>query len=226
MKTIAALALLILTASALADTPEPLVLFDGKSLDDWQSVDSGGSGSVELKNGAIVIGSGESVSGAIYKKAATLPLSNYEITLDAQRLEGSDFFCGLTFPVGDLKTCATLVMGGWGGTVTGISSIDGMDASENSTGHYRKFDNNKWYAVKVRVTPDSLIVWSNGEKIIDADIKDKKIGVRPGPIEEYLPFSLTTYQTTAAIKNVKVTPLAKPEIRKPEIRYPKSENGS
>ena len=204
-----AFALVALLAAPVlaADEPKPVILFDGTSLQNWQSVDTGGSGAVELKDGNMVIGAGESVSGAIYKKAADLPLTNYEISMEAQRVEGSDFFCGLTFPVGGLKTCATVILGGWGGTVTGISCIGGLDASENSTGHYRAFDNKKWYAIKVRVTPDTLTVWSNGEKIIDADIKDKKISLRPGPIEEYAPFSLTTYQSTGAIKNVKVTPL-------------------
>ena len=200
-------ALCLFATLALADAPKETTLFDGKSLADWQSVDSGGSGQVELKDGNMVIGTGESVSGAIYKKAADLPLMNYEITLEAQRVEGNDFFCGLTFPVGNLKTCATLILGGWGGTVTGISSIDGLDASENSTGHYRTYDNNKWYSIKVRVTPDALVVWSNKDKIIDADIKDKKISLRSGPIEEYAPFSVTTYQSTGAIRNIKVTPI-------------------
>ena len=91
--------------------------------------------------------------------------------------------------------------------MTGISSIDGADASENSTGHYRKWENNKWHRVRLRVTPENISVWANDERIIDADIKGKKVNVRPGPIEEYVPLSLTTYQTTAAIRNVKLTPL-------------------
>ncbi len=155
----------------------------------------------------MVIGAGESITGVIYKKVADLPVTNYEITLEAQRLDGVDFFCGLTFPVGSLKTCATVVLGGLGGSVTGLSSIDGMDAAENSTGHYRKFEDKKWYAVKLRVTPANISVWIGAEKAIDVDIEGKKIAVRPGPIEEYLPLSLTTYQTKAAIRNVKLTPL-------------------
>lgn len=209
MKLRAILASLWITVGLLAaaDTPKEFVLFDGKSLDDWQAVDAGGSGPVELKDQQMIIHTGDSITGAIYKKADKLPLTNYELTLDAERLEGSDFFCGLTFPVGSLKTCVTLIMGGWGGAVTGISSIDGADASENSTGHYLRLDDKTWYHVKVRVTPENLSVWINDKQEVDADIKGKKIGLRPGPIEDYAPLSLTTYQTTAAIKNVKVTPL-------------------
>lgn len=192
-------------ASAEAQAPKEIVLFNGKSLDDWETVDIGGSGVVELEGGLMIINQGESVSGVVYKKADTLPVTNYEITLEAQRLQGVDFFVGLTFPVGSLKTCATLVCGGWGGSVTGISSIDNLDASENSTSSYQRYEDDKWYAVKLRVTPDNLSAWLGDKQVIDEDIKGKKIGVRPGPIESYLPLSLTTFNTTAAIRNVKLT---------------------
>jgi hypothetical protein len=198
------IAILILPLHGDTPAADELVLFDGKSLDDWEERDAGASGSVELRDDMMVIGTGDSLTGAVYKKKDKLPVTNYEISLEAQRLEGLDFFCGLTFPVGDLKTCLTLVLGGWGGSVTGLSSIDGMDASENSTGHYRRFKDKIWYRVKVRVTPENVSVWCDDEKIIDADIAGKKVGLRAGQIEDYAPLSLTTYQTTAGIRNVKV----------------------
>ena len=189
--------------------PVSVLLFDGKSLENWEAYDAGGSGTIELKDGQMIIGSGEGITGTIYKKAAELPLTRYEITLDAQRLDGNDFFCGLTFPVGNLKTCATLILGGWGGSVTGISSIDGRDASDNSTGQYIRYDDKKWYHVKLQVTPETLKVWIDDKEVIIVDIAGKKVGLREGPIESYAPLSLTTYQTSAAIKNVKFTELAK-----------------
>ncbi len=214
MKFHCLLPLLVFGFSLQAESPvkTEFVLFDGESLTGWKEHDAGASGAVEVVNGEIIIKTGESISGIIYTKAAELPQTNYEITLEAKRVDGVDFFCGLTFPVGSAKTCATLLLGGWGGSVTGISSIDGVDASENATGHYRKFESNKWYRVKLRVTPKNLTAWVNDEKIIDQDIEGRKVGLRPGPIEEYAPLSLTTYQTKAALKNIKVTvvpPVAK-----------------
>jgi len=187
---------------------DTIVLFDGKSLGDWEKVDIGGSGEVSVEDGELVIAQGESVSGAVYKKAKDLPLQNYEISLETMRVEGADFFCGLTFPVGDLKTCLTLVLGGWGGAVTGISNIDGLDASENSTCSFQRFADNTWYKVRLQVTPKELHVWIDGKEVVNVDIEGKKLGVRPGPIESYLPLSLTTYQTRAAYKNIKVTKLS------------------
>ena len=194
-----------------AESAKEIVLFDGKSLDDWEMVDIGASGAVEIEGGLMVINAGDSVSGAVYKKAASLPMTNYEISLEAKRLEGVDFFCGLTFPVGGPKTCATLVCGGWGGAVTGISSIDGLDASENGTSNFVRYEDNKWYAVKVRVTPANLSVWIDGKHLIDQELEGKKVSVRPGPIESYLPLSFTTFATTAAIRNVKLTVLGEPK---------------
>lgn len=194
-------------AADSAEAPKEIILFNGKSLDDWETVDIGGSGVVELEGGLMIINHGESVSGVVYKKAASLPLMNYEITLEAKRLQGVDFFLGLTFPVGSLKSCATLVCGGWGGSVTGISSIDNLDASENNTSTYQRYEDDKWYPVKLRVTQDNLSAWLGDKQVVDEDIKDKKIGVRPGPIESYLPLSITTFNTTSAIRNVKLTPI-------------------
>ncbi|MBB5032028.1 family 16 glycoside hydrolase [Prosthecobacter vanneervenii] len=222
MKFPAALtALLVLgTAFAIADDkpvaakPEAgreIVLFNGKSLDDWEMVDVGGSGQVELEGGLMLINQGENISGAVYKKAAALPMINYEITLEAKRMQGVDFFVGLTFPVGDVKHCATLVCGGWGGSVTGISSIDGLDASENNTSSYQRYNDNQWYPIKLRVTAKNLSAWVGDKQVIDEDIEGKKISVRPGPVESYLPLSFTTYNTMAAIRNVKLTTIAEPK---------------
>jgi hypothetical protein len=191
-------------AEPVAEVAKEWVLFDGKSLDDWEPVDVGGSGTVEVDSGNLIINLGEGVGGAVYKKAATLPVTNYEITLEAQRLSGVDFFCGLTFPVGDLKTCATLICGGWGGSVTGISSIDDLDAANNATGTYQRYEDEKWYKIRMRVTPENLSAWVDDKQVVDIDIKDRKISVRPGPIESYLPLSVTSYNTAAAFRNIKM----------------------
>lgn len=187
------------------------VLFDGKSLANWEAVDMGGSGEVTVEGGQMVINQGESLSGVVYKKVEELPLTNYEITVQAKRLQGVDFFCGLTFPIGDVKKCATLVCGGWGGSVTGISSIDDLDAANNATGTYQRYEDDKWYTIRLRVTPENLSVWVDEKQVVDQDIKGRKVALRQGPIDAYAPLSLTTYNTMAAIKSVrlKVIPAAK-----------------
>jgi hypothetical protein len=209
-----ALSLVSISLPVISQTPEQepsakteWVLFDGKSLNDWEMVDMGGSGEVTLEGGQLIINQGDSLSGAVYKKVEELPLINYEITLQAKRLQGVDFFCGLTFPVGDLKKCATLVCGGWGGSVTGISSIDDMDASSNATGTYQRYEDNKWYSFRLRVTAENISAWLDDKQIVDQDIKDRKVSLREGPIDAYMPLSITTFNTMAAIKNVRMKAL-------------------
>jgi len=97
-----------------------------------------------------------------------------------------------------------LVCGGWGGSVTGISNIDGQDAANNSTGTYQRYVDDKWYHFRLRVTPENISVWLDDKKIIDQDLKDRKISLRPGLIESYAPLALSTYCTTAAIKNIRL----------------------
>ena len=89
-----------------------------------------------VENGTIVLGEGGDLTGVNF--AGELPRMNYELSLEAKRVQGSDFFCGLTFPVG--QECCTMIVGGWGGGLVGISSINGNDASENETTQIRKFE--------------------------------------------------------------------------------------
>ncbi len=132
-------------------------LFNGKDLTGWKETDYAGRGNVKVKNGELHIENGLVITGVTFTKKTILPKTNYELEYEAKKVNGTDFFGLLTFPVGDSH--ASLVTGGWGGAVTGISSINSMDASENDTTVYLKFNKNQWYKFRLRVTPDNLSVW-------------------------------------------------------------------
>ena len=134
-----------------------LSLFNGKDLSGWEETDYAGRGNVKVQNGELHIENGLVITGVTYTNKTVLPKTNYEIEYEAKKLNGTDFFGLLTFPVGDAH--ASLVTGGWGGAVTGISSINSMDASENNTTVYLKFNKDHWYKFRLRVTPDNLSVW-------------------------------------------------------------------
>ena len=172
-------------------------LFDGKSLKGWAVTDFAGGGKIEVEKGQLVINSGLMLSGVTFTNA--IPKTNYEISLEAMKVDGSDFFCGLTFPVGDSH--CSLILGGWGGGVVGISSIDGMDASENETTKFLNFEKARWYHIRVRVTSVKIEAWLDDEKLVDQMIEDRRISMRSGEIELNVPFGVATYQTTAALKN-------------------------
>ena len=132
-------------------------IFNGKDLSGWEETDYAGRGNVKVQNGELHIENGLVITGVTYTNKTVLPKTNYEIEYEAKKLNGTDFFGLLTFPVGDAH--ASLVTGGWGGAVTGISSINSMDASENNTTVYLKFNKDHWYKFRLSVTPDNLSVW-------------------------------------------------------------------
>lgn len=167
----------------------------------WKALNFGGEGGTAWEKGTLTIEEGAQLSGVVWD--GTLPEAPYEMELEARRTSGVDFFCGLTFPVRDKKTCVTLIVGGWGGGVVGISSIDDMDASENETTNYRGFKDQQWYKVRVEVRKDSLKAWIDENKLVDADTKDRKLGMRFGDIEKCAPLGLATWQTTAELRNLR-----------------------
>ena len=175
-------------------------LFDGKTLKGWAVTDFAGTGKVDIQNGQIMLHSGLILTGVNWTNE--IPKTNFEIELEAMKEDGSDFFCCLTFPVNNSH--CSFVVGGWGGAVVGISSIDGMDASENDTTKFMNFEKKRWYRVRVRVTPAKIETWIDNEKFADQPIEDRKIGMRPGEIELSIPLGIATYQTTAALKNIRL----------------------
>ncbi len=185
--------------------PEWQTIFDGKTLKGWKPADFPGGGAVEVTKGLMTLGMGESLSGVTYTNK--VPTTNYEIEVEGKKVQGSDFFCALTFPVG--TNHCSFVMGGWGGAVVGISSIDLMDASENETTKYMKFDKEKWYKIRVKVTPKKIETWIDGEKMADVELEGKSISMRAGDIEQNVPFGIASYQTESAFKSVKIRELAK-----------------
>jgi hypothetical protein len=129
---------------------------------------------------------------------------NYEISLQAMKVSGDDFFCGLTFPVGD-SPCS-LIVGGWGGTVVGLSSIDDQDASENETTTSMDFAHGRWYRIRVRVTPKKIEAWIDDENVIAAATTGHKISIRP-EVSLSRPLGIATWKTEAALRDIKLRKL-------------------
>jgi hypothetical protein len=138
-------------------------LFDSVSLGQWEQTSFGGEGPVRVTDGVIVLEMGDPLTGVTWRGDA-LPAA-YELELDAARWAGNDFFCGLTFPVG--QSSCSLILGGWGGTTVGLSNIDGRDASENETTREIRFEDRRWYRVKVSVTASHIRAWLDETPIVE-----------------------------------------------------------
>lgn len=205
---------LMVPSAARADAPpsgtagKPLVLFDGKSLEGWAKTKFYSSGDVKVENGSIVLAQGQGMTGVTTTRK-DLPTTNYELTYEAERLAGEDFFAAATFPVG--KSFITFVNGGWHGTVTGLSSLNGSDASENETTTFVKFENKTWYKFRVWVTDVAIRCWVDDQKVVSVNHEDvevrTRIEVRPNQ-----PLGFATYESGGALRKIAIRPLTPDEI--------------
>jgi hypothetical protein len=192
---IALLAAIVFTASA-----EPsmwLPLFDGTSLKGWAETPFPAHGKVEIKDGIIALGKGRQ-TGINWK--GDFPKSNYEIRFEAARIDGRDFFSGITFPVADSH--CTWVNGGWGGSVVGLSNLDHDDASENDTSIVREFQQGRWYKFRLAVTENRIQAWIDEELVIDADIAGRHVALRPGDDDLSIPLGFSSYGTLAHLRKL------------------------
>ncbi|MCL4401656.1 MAG: DUF1080 domain-containing protein [Acidobacteria bacterium] len=172
-------------------------MFDGKSLAGWKETPFMGQGEVRVEKDAIILGTGL-LTGVNW--AGQFPTSNYEVRLEAARLEGSDFFAGITFPVGD--SYCSWINGGWGGDVVGLSSLDGLDASENETTRSMQFEQGRWYAFRLRVTDKAITAWIDDEQVIKVELAKRVISLREGEIYLSKPFGIASYTTRAGLRDI------------------------
>jgi hypothetical protein len=162
----------------------------------------GGDGAMRATPNELVLEPGAPLTGGTF--AVDLPRDAYEVAFRAARLSGIDFFCGLTFPT--LRGELTLVLGGWGGTVCGLSSLDGEDASSNDTRTLRHFKNGVDAAVRVRVDGDDVRVFVDEQPFLAASLRDREVSVR-AEVEPCRPFGFCCYLTTARIADLRWRPL-------------------
>jgi len=185
--------------------PEPVELLAG-NMDRWQPINFGGEGDVYFKDGALDLDYGNPLTGVLYKGDLTElfgeTLENYVITLQAQRVEGIDMFLGVTFPVGK-EGHVSLVLGGWAGAITGISNLDGLNASENKTTQYHNMPEGQWFKVKIMVTSDKIQCWLDDKQLVDVSRDDYEEYDTHGAVVDTKPFGMFSYSTWGRVKNLK-----------------------
>jgi hypothetical protein len=205
-----------LTILAVAQTPkvgssvkpELIVLFDGKTLAGWKKTDFINSGDVKVEDNSIVMSAGREMTG-ITSARKDLLKQDYELIYEARRLSGDDFFAAATFPVGD--SYLTLVNGGWGGHITGLSSLDGMDASQNETGRSFKFEDKKWYKFRVQVTSKMVRCWIDDKEITAVNYQDRRLSTRL-ETRPSQPLGFATWYTTGAVRKIGIRKLTPTEV--------------
>jgi hypothetical protein len=173
-------------------------LFDGESLKGWAITQFGGQGDVYVEDKSIRLDFGSSLTGITYD-GSEFPSDAYELRLQAKRIDGTDFFCGLTFPV-DRSHCS-LIVGGWGGALVGLSSIDGQDAARNPTQRSMQFRRDQWYTIRVRVAEGRIVVWIDDQKVIDQPRANHEFTTR-AEVELSKPLGICAWETSAALRAI------------------------
>ena len=179
-----------------------------KTLKGWKTPDFFSEGKVSVADGCIILGEGNGVTGITY--AGKPPRTNYEIQFQAKRLKGEDFFGSVTVPVG--KEHCSVIIGGWGGNLVGISSVDYFDASENSTTGDYPFKNKVWYTIRVRTSDQRIEAWVDKDQVIDQLRPDHKFDVR-FEIADCCPLGIASWNTESAIRNIKIRKLRPEEVK-------------
>jgi len=181
-------------------------LFNGRDLTGWKVLTEeyfDMPGKVSVKDGAMILGAGSDLTGVRW--GGEVLKTDFTLSLEARRVEGSDFFCGLTFPV--CEGYVSLILGGWGGTAVGLSNVDDMSAIENATSQAIEFVKGKWYSIEVTVADGYVRVWLDDKKIIEQVIAGKRFNVWPQK-EIVRPLGVATYCTVGAIRRFAVKRLA------------------
>jgi ubiquinone/menaquinone biosynthesis C-methylase UbiE len=184
-------------------------LWDGKTLDGWQPADYFGAGKVHVADGTIVLEKGKIMTGLRHTRG-DFPTMDYEVELEGKKIAGNDFFCTTTFPFGD--SYCSFVVGGWGGSTIGLSSINSADASQNESSRSKDFEENCWYRIRIRVSRNRIEAWIDREKQVDIDTTGQRISIRI-ECNACKPLGIATYQTTGAVRNIRVRRLSDEEKR-------------
>lgn len=208
-------------AAPTAPAAEWQSVFDGKSLQGWElakGYDYEDQGKVAVTDGCLVLEAGQPATGVRWTGA--FPRANYEVELEGQRVSGDDFFCGMSFPVGD--NSLTLILGGWGGSVCGLSCVDGYRAADNETASARSFENGKWYRIRVTVTDAKITAYINDKMLCAVRTEERKLKVT-NEMAPCLPFGFATWNTTGALKNIRYRSLGEPATTGSVVRFQKAQ---
>jgi len=201
--TLASLLFAVVTACAAPPSGNDgawTLLLGPDHIDGWTATPFGGEGEIGTEDGQLVFEMGTPMTG-MHWTGGELPTTDYELEVTAARLMGTDFFCGLTFPVADSH--ATLILGGWGGSLTGLSCIDGNDASVNETTNFLSYELGREYTALVRVTPTHITTWLDGKELHTVALEGKRIELRTEVLPSR-PLGFAAFLTRAGLRSLRL----------------------
>ena len=94
----------------------------------------------------------------------------------------------------------------WGGSVCGLSSLDGLDAAHNETRTLRHVPTGARCRIDLRVRPDRVEADLDDRSLVRCDLAGHQLSLR-AEMEPTTPFGLAAYACRAAIAEVAWRPL-------------------
>lgn len=188
------------TPAASDSAADRTLFWSGESIRDWTVTDFGTQRAVSAVEQGWQLAAGYPLTG-VHSTARQWPVSDYEIEFEFRRIDGHDFPCCLTFPVD--QSHVSLVIGGWGGTLCGLSCIAGQDASHNETQSHITLNDAQWYRTRVRVTADRIQAWLDDQVLVDQKTEGLELSVR-NEVRLSRPLGICSFETTAQFRNFKI----------------------
>ena len=68
------------------------------------------------------------------------------------------------------------------------------------------FENNKWYRVRLRITPDKIEALLDDEVLVNINVKGRQVDIRI-EVELSQPLGIATWQTAGAVRDIVVKPV-------------------
>ncbi len=175
-------------------------LLAAAALEHWHVTAFGGEGEVSLRPGEVRLDQGSPLTGITWQGPP--PQGAYELEIVAARQQGNDFFAGVTFPIGEQH--ATLIVGGWGGSLVGLSCIDGLDAARNPTARRMAFRREQPYRIRI-VVDDVVRAWIDGEEMLAVMRAGRTFGLR-AEVTLSAPLGVCAFATQAVITTCRWRP--------------------
>ncbi len=186
-------------------------LFDGKTLDGWQAAgDEATRGEVRLESGQIILNPGSPKTTVAW--TSEFPARDYEVEVEAMRVEGRDAFCTIGLPLGEEQAQVAV---GWGpigrdSFMISVNAKDGSASADAVTEKRMQLKSGQWYRINVKVDDERVVVLVDGEPVLDVPRSDDTFPKR----QDGNRFNITSYDTKAAIRKVRLRSL-KPEAAGP-----------
>ncbi len=165
---------------------------------------------VQVVDGVLVMAPGRAMTG-ITTTRQDLPTTNYELSYQAKRITGSDFFAAATFPVG--KSFVTLHQRRLGRQRHRNLQLEQL----GRFGKARRTPSSNtkakiWYKFRVRVSDQTIVCQVDDKQIIDLDYRGLQLGTRI-ETRPNQPLGFATYESTGALRNIEIRPLTAAEIK-------------